>query len=134
MSTLLHLADVREEMLCPLCQSIFTAPFSRSDINNLWTASCEVQTSLQELKQIAREGCFVCYTLLKRCKEGDNGSDEQLRVLYMLSMPETAFNSSTLSVSVNTGDDNAILASIRVWSERVEDGGNAVATKYNCMS
>jgi hypothetical protein len=72
--------EVKVGYLCPPCQSIFVVPAKAGER----TTSCEIVSSLQTLKDRARDGCAICLRLLKRCERSDLERIEPLRFQYHL--------------------------------------------------
>jgi hypothetical protein len=102
----------------------------RNETTGDWVTSHEVETTLRQLKQVARDGCFICTALLKHYKDREDDSVQAVSVLRQLLMDERDPRNSTLSsflVSYGSGTRAAVLSSVYFWFEKIEAEGDALA-------
>jgi hypothetical protein len=117
-------------MICSDCKSIFAISHTHNETTGDWITSYEVETSPRQLKQVARDGCFICTALLKHYKDGDNDSVQAVSVVRKLLMNERDPSSSTLSsvlVSYGSGTIAVVLSSVDFWFEKLEKEGDVLA-------
>lgn len=81
----MHIAEVKSGHLCQRCRSAFDVPvedegnFSKS----WWSYDCEVMSTIQNVKDMALCGCYICYRML-RFLEAQSTLKDPLRLKYTI--------------------------------------------------